>query len=68
MNLEILIFWKTSRGGRERDALGIWGWYMQVKKQQLEPAMGQQIGSKLGKKYIKAVYCYPDYLTYMQSK
>ena len=41
---------------------------MQVKKQQLEPAMGQQIGSKLGKKYIKAVYCYPDYLTYMQSK
>ena len=44
------------------------GYWMQVKKQQLEPAMGQQIGSKLGKKYIKAVYCYPDYLTYMQSK
>ena len=34
---------------------------MQVKKQQLEPDMEQQIGSKLGKEYIKAVYCYPAY-------
>ena len=41
--------------------------YIQVKKQQLEPDMGQQTGSKLGKKCIKAVYCHPDYLTYMQS-
>ena len=41
---------------------------MQVKKQQLEPAMGQQMGSKSGKEYIKAVYCHPDYLTFMQSK
>ena len=40
---------------------------MQVKKQQLEPDMEQQIGSKLGKEYVKAVYCHPDYLTYMQS-
>ena len=40
---------------------------MQVKKQQLEPDMEQQTGSKLGKEYIKAVYCYPAYLTYMQS-
>ena len=40
---------------------------MQVKEQQLEPDMEQQIGSKLGKEYIKAVYCYPAYLTYMQS-
>ena len=40
---------------------------MQVKKQQLEPDMEQQIGSKLGKEYVKAVYCYPAYLTYMQS-
>ena len=40
---------------------------MQVKKQQLEPNMEQQTGSKLGKEYIKAVYCHPDYLTYMQS-
>ena len=40
---------------------------MQVKKQQLEPDMEQNTGSKLGKKYIKAVYCHPVYLTYMQS-
>ena len=40
---------------------------MQVKKQQLEPDMEQQTGSKLGKKYVKAVYCQPDYLTFMQS-
>ena len=40
---------------------------MQVKKQQLEPDMEQWAGSKLGKKYVKAVYCHPAYLTYMQS-
>ena len=40
---------------------------MQVKKQQLEPGMEQRNGSTLGKKYIKAVYCHPAYLTYMQS-
>ena len=40
---------------------------MQVRKQQLEPDMEQQTGSKLGKEYIKAVYCHPAYLTYMQS-
>ena len=40
---------------------------MQVKKQQLEPDMEQQTGSKLGKGYVKAVYCHPAYLTYMQS-
>ena len=40
---------------------------MQVKKQQLELDMEQQIGSKFGKEYMKAVYCYPAYLTYMQS-
>ena len=40
---------------------------MQVKKQQLELDMEQQTGSKLGKGYIKAVYCHPAYLTYMQS-
>ena len=39
---------------------------MQVKKQQLELDMEQQTGSKLGKGYIKAVYCHPAYLTYMQ--
>ena len=40
---------------------------MQVKKQQLELGMEQQTGSKSGKEYVKAVYCEPDYLTYMQS-
>ena len=40
---------------------------MQVKKQQLELDMEQQTGSKSGKEYIKAVYCHPAYLTYMQS-
>ena len=40
---------------------------MQVKKEQLEPDMEQQTGSKLGKEYIKAVCCHPAYLTYMQS-
>ena len=40
---------------------------MQVKKRQLELGMEQQTGSKSGKEYIKAVYCHPAYLTYMQS-
>ena len=40
---------------------------MQVNKQQLELDMEQQTGSKLGNEYIKAVYCHPTYLTYMQS-
>ena len=38
-----------------------------VKKQQLELDMAQQTGSKLGKEYVKAVYCHSAYLTYMQS-
>ena len=37
---------------------------MQVRKQQLELDMEQQTGSKLGKEYVKAVYCHPAYLTY----
>ena len=40
---------------------------MQVKKQQLDPDMEQWTGFKLGKEYIKAVYCHPAYLTYVQS-
>ena len=40
---------------------------MQVKKQQLEPDMEQRTGSKSGKEYVKAVYCHPAYLMYMQS-
>ena len=37
-------------------------------KQQLEPDMEQQTGSKSGKEYIRAVYCHPAHLTYMQIK
>ena len=44
-----------------------WETCVQVKKQQLELNMEQQTGSKLGKEYVKAVYCHPAYLTYMQS-
>ena len=44
-----------------------WEICMQVKKQQLEPEVEQQTGSKLGKEYIKAVYCHLVYLTFMQS-
>jgi len=40
---------------------------MQVKKQHLELDMEQQTVSKLGVEYVKAVYCHPAYLTYMQS-
>ena len=40
---------------------------MQVKMQQLELDMEQQTGSKQEKEYVKAVYCHPAYLTYMQS-
>ena len=40
---------------------------MQVRKQQLELDMEQQTGSKLGKEYVKAVFCHHAYLTYMQS-
>ena len=40
---------------------------MQVRKQQLELDIEQQTGSKKEKEYVKAAYCHPDYLTYMQS-
>ena len=40
---------------------------MQVEKQQLELVMEQRTGSKLEKEYVKAVYCHPAHLTYMQS-
>ena len=40
---------------------------MQIKKQQLEPGMKQQTGSKSGKENIKAIYCHTAYLTYIQS-
>ena len=44
-----------------------WEICMQVRKQQLKLDMEQQTGSKSGKEYVKAVYCHPAYLTYMQS-
>ena len=40
---------------------------MQVRKQQLDPGIEQQTDSKLGKEYVKAVYCHHAYLTYIQS-
>ena len=49
------------------DHLTSWEACTQVKKQQLEPDVEQRIGSKLGKEYVKAVYCHPAYLTYIQS-
>ena len=43
-----------------------WEICMQVRKQQLELDMEEQIGSKLGKEYVKPVYCHPAYLTYAE--
>ena len=59
----------SSRGGTTRppDLLPEESVNLQVKKQKLELDMKQQTGSKLVKEYIKAVYCHPAYLTYMQS-
>ena len=58
-------FWK--RWKYQTTWLASWEICMQVRKQQLELDMEQQTGSKLGKEYVKAVYCHPAYLTYMQS-
>ena len=44
-----------------------WEICMQVKKQQLDPDMEIWIALKLQKGYVKAVYCHPAYLTYMQN-
>ena len=53
--------WMGGESGREYICK-----YM-VRKQQLEPDMKQQTSSKLGKVYVKAVYCHPAYLNSMQS-
>ena len=58
-------FWK--RWEYQTTLSASWEICMQVKKQQLEPNMEQQTGSKSGKEYVKAVYCHPVYLTSMQS-
>ena len=60
--------WKILKEMGIPDHLTCLQWNLfQVKEQQLELDMEQQTGSKLGKEYIKAVYCQPAYLTYMQS-
>ena len=60
--------WKILKRWEYQTTLpAFWEICMQVKKQQLKPDMEQQTGSKLGKEYIKAEYCHPVYLTYVQS-
>ena len=73
----LLTIWKpltvyvTTNGGkflkRWTILLASWEICIQVKRQQLEQDMDQQTGSKLGNEYVKAIYCHPAYLTYMQS-
>ena len=58
-------FWK--RWEYQTTLPASWELCMQVKKQQLEPDLEQQTGSKLGKEYVKAIYCHPAYLTYIQT-
>ena len=58
-------FWKMM--GIPDHLTATWEIWMQIRKKQLELDMEQQTGSKLGKAYIKAVYCHPAYLTYRQS-
>ena len=72
--LKPLIMWITTNYGKflkrwesQTIILASWETCMQVKKQQLELDMEQQTDSKLGKEYIKAVYCHLAYLTYIQS-
>ena len=59
--------WKILKEMGITDPSASWEICMQIKKQQLELDIQQQTGSKLGKDYVKAVYCHPTYLTYMQS-
>ena len=58
-------FWK--RWEYQTTLPASWEICMQVKKEQLELDMEQQTDSKSGKEYVKAVYCHPAYLTYMQN-
>ena len=59
--------WKKKRWEYQTALRISWETSIQVDKQRLEPYMEQLTGSKLGKEYIKAVYCHPAYLTYMQN-
>ena len=57
----------SPRWEKQTTLLASWEICMKIKKQQLELDMEQQTGSKLGKEYVKAAYCHPAHLTYMQS-
>ena len=60
--------WKILKEmGKQTTWSASWEICMQVRKQQLELDMEQQTGSKSRKEYVKAVFCHPAYLTYMQS-
>ena len=59
--------WKFLKEINQTTLPASWETCMQVKKQQLELDMKQQTDSKLGNKYVKAVYCHPAYLTHMQN-
>ena len=59
--------WKILKDLGIASWLASWEICTQVRKQQLELDMEQQTGSKSGKEYVKAVYCHPAYLTYVQS-
>ena len=74
ITLKPLTLWVTTNCGKflkrfesQTTLPASWDACIQVKKQQLELDMEQQTGSKSGKKYAKAVYCHPAYLTCMQS-
>ena len=71
---KLLTVWITTNCGKffkrweyQTTIPAFWEIYMQVKKQQLESDIEQWTGSKLGKEYVKAVYCHPAYLIYMQN-
>ena len=66
-NWKILQKWEYHRWEYQTTLPASWEIYVRVKKQQLEPDMEQQTGSKSGKGYVKAIYCHPAYLTYMQN-
>ena len=70
--LKPLIVWTTKKLWKILQEMGILNTLpapreicMQVNKQQLEPDMEQQIGSNLGKEYVKTAYYQPSHLTYM---
>ena len=69
LTMWITINWKIliKMGIPDHLTWNCWETCTHIKNQQLEPDMEQQTGSKLGKEYVKAVYCHPAYLTSMQS-